>query len=112
MVDVTVTVEEYADIQNEGATLSDRDTIARCLQTADQHQLVAFVPRWLRDEKDVDAVICQPIEHETEKAYLVEVSGRDVWLPKSVITRFVATTDATIRIPQRGLSEFAGGETA
>ena len=109
---MTVTVEEYDDIDVEEATISDRDTIARCLQTADQDDIVAFVPSWLRDEKDVDAVIHERIEHETDKAYLVDIGGRDVWLPKSVITRFVAAPGVTIAIPQRGLGEFAGGETA
>lgn len=109
---MTVTVEEYGDINIEEATVSDQDTIARCLQTADQDDLVAFVPGWLRDEKDVEAVIHERIEHETDKAFLVDIGGRDVWLPKSVITRFVAATGASIAIPQRGLGEFAGGETA
>jgi len=109
---VTVTVEEYDDIDVEEATISDQDAIARCLQTADQDDLVAFVPSWLRDEKDVDAVIHERIEHETDKAYLVDIGGRDIWLPKSVITRLVAAPGATIAIPQRGLGEFTGGETA
>lgn len=109
---MTVTVTEYADIAVEESTISDRDTIARCLQTADQGDLVAFVPSWLRDEKDLSTVVSQPIEHETDKAYLVDVDGRDVWLPKSVITRFIAAPEASIAIPQRSIGEFAGGEMA
>lgn len=109
---MTITVEEYGDINVEEATISDRDAIARCLQTADQEDLVAYVPGWLRDEEDIGAVIHERIEHETDDAYLVEYDGRDVWLAKSVITRFIAAQGASISIPQRGLGEFAGGETA
>lgn len=107
-----ITVEEYDDIDVEEATISDQDAIARCLQTADQDDLVAFVRDWVREEEDIGAVIHERIEHETDKAYLVDIGGRDIWLAKSVITRFVAAPGATIAIPQRGLGEFAGGETA
>jgi len=107
-----ITVEEYDDIDIEEATISDQDAIARCLQTAGQGELVAFVPSWVREEEDIGAVINERIEHETDKAYLVDIGGRDVWLAKSVITRFVAASDVSISIPQRGLGEFTGGETA
>jgi len=107
-------VNEYDDIKaGDEMTASDRDAVARCLQSGLQDDdLVAFIPDWLREENDIGAVIEQPIEHETEKAYLVEIHDRDVWLPKSVITRFTAEPGTVIAIPQRGLGEFAGESNA
>ena len=107
---MAVVVEDYDDIDADGATASDRDAIARCLNNAGEDDLVAYVPRWLADEKDIDTVIAEPIEYSSEKAHLVEIHDRDVWLPKSVITRFVARE--RVGIPQRGLAEFAGGGQA
>jgi len=113
---VTTAVSEYGDIEADGGdfTISDRDAVARCLQTCGKghKQLIAYVPGWLADEKGIDTVVDEIIKHETENAYLVVIGGNDVWLPKSVITRFVPAAGATISIPQRGLGEFAGGESA
>jgi len=111
---VTTVVSQYGDIEADGEmTASDRDAVARRLQRdlADD-VLLAFIPGWLRAEKRVDSVISRLIEYETDRAYLVEIGGRDVWLPKSVITRFVAESGADINVPQRGLAEFAGGGQA
>jgi len=111
---VTTVVGQYGDIKADGEmAASDRDAVARCLQRdLGDDILVAYVPGWLREEKGVDSVISRPIEYETDKAYLVEVDGRDVWLPKSVVTRFVAESGADINVPQRGLAEFAGSGQA
>jgi hypothetical protein len=114
VVGVTTAVSEYEDIGgHEEMTTSDRDAMARCLQSGLRDDvLLAFVPRWLADEKDIATVVTQPIDHETDKAYLVTIDGRDVWLPKSVIERFVPTVNATISVPQRDLTDFAGGGEA
>jgi len=114
VVAVTTVVSQHGDIKADGGmTTSDRDAVARRLQRdlADD-VLLAFIPGGVREEKGVDSVISRLIKYETDKAFLVEIDGRDVWLPKSVITRFVAESGADINVPQRGLAEFVGGGQA
>jgi hypothetical protein len=38
------------------------------------------------------------IKHETEKAYLFVIDGKDVWLPKSVVQ--VNETDKEVTMPE------------
>jgi hypothetical protein len=38
------------------------------------------------------------IKHETEKAYLFVIDGKDVWLPKSVVQ--INETDKEVTLPE------------
>lgn len=113
--DYVTIVEGYADlISDPKLPGDDPDIIARELQErTGEDQLVAWLPEWLAEEKDIgtvgrsDHVVSGRVDHETEKAYLL-VDGRDeAWLPKSVIRVFRAAPGAEISIPQRGLTDYA-----
>lgn len=107
-----ITVESYADIAGERIPVSAKDAIVDELNrhAGRDDRLIAHVPEWIIDGSDVETVgnsnvISSPIEYETEKAYLIDP---DEWLPKSVITRFVAPADARISSPQRTLADVGG----
>lgn len=110
-------VDGYADlISNPKLRGDDPDVIARELQDVDEDYLVARLPDWIVDEKDVDTapgsdnVATGRVEHETNKAYLVAIGRNEVWLPKSVIRVFEAADGADLTVPQTGLAEFASAE--
>jgi hypothetical protein len=106
----------YADLISDPKLRGDDpDVIGRELQSSDDEEIVAWVPDWLVDEKDVDTVagsgnvLSGQVDYETEKAYLVVVGRDEAWLPKSVIRVFEATDEADLTVPQTGITEFGTG---
>ena len=112
-----VVIKGYADLISDSKLRGDDpDVVGRELQelggdTADH--VVAWLPDWLVDEKDVelvgrsDNVVSGQVAGETEKAYLVVVDGDEIWLPKSVIRVFRTTGDVDLEIPLTRLDSFA-----
>jgi hypothetical protein len=112
-----VVIKGYADLVSDAKLPGDDpDTVARELQAhgSDDDYLVAWIPDWLVDEKDIetngrsDNVVSGRVDYETEKAYLL-VDGDEVWLPKSVIRVYRVAGDVDLEIPQHGLTDFADG---
>ena len=113
------TVTSYGDLAADGSIdVRDVDAIAELLGEHGHKDdwLIAWVPAWILEEKDLDPapaskqVVHGRIEHETAKAYCVAAGRDDIWIPKSVIRVYERGTDAEIKIPRRGLSDFEGGE--
>ena len=111
-----ILVKGYADLISDSKLKGDdSDDVARELQDigGKDDYLVAWLPDWLADEKDLEPggrsenVVSGRIEHETEDAYLVQDGRNEAWLPKSVIRVYQAAPDAEISIPQRGLTDYA-----
>jgi hypothetical protein len=89
-----VVIKGYADLINDSKLRGDDpDVVGLELRElgGDTDHLVAWLPGWLVDEKDVELVgrsgnvVSGQVDYETEKAYLVVVDGDEIWLPKSVI---------------------------
>jgi hypothetical protein len=119
-----VIVDGYADLVADGTLRGlEPDIVARELQARDAsadgdgNGIVAVLPDWLRDEKELEPVgrstriVSGRVDHETPKAYLVVDGATEAWLPKSVIRVYRAATDATLEIPQQGLLEFDEADT-
>ncbi len=113
-----VVIKGYADlISDPKLPGDDPDIVARELQAhgGDDDYLVAWLPDWLVDEKDVellgrsDNLVSGRVDYETEKAYLLLADGDEVWLPKSVIRVYRVAGDVDLEIPQHGLADFADG---
>lgn len=115
----TIVVEGYPDLAaDRKLSLREADAVSIALRTipAREEYLVAWVEDWVLADKDLDPVesgtqvVSGRIEAETDKAYLL-ADGRDqAWLPKSVMRVYRAAPDADLAIPQRQVSDFAGGE--
>ncbi|WP_147302027.1 hypothetical protein [Haloferax sp. Atlit-4N] len=113
-----ILIKGYADlISDRKLSGDDPDTVARELQAngGDDDYLVAWLPDWLVDEKDVellgrsDNLVSGRVDHETEKAYLLLADGDEVWLPKSVIRVYRVSGGGDLEIPQHGLTDFTNG---
>ena len=113
-----IVIKGYADLISDGKLSGDDpDVVARELQAhgGDDDYLVAWLPDWLVDEKDVellgrsDSLVSGRVDYETEKAYLLLTDGDEVWLPKSVIRAYRVADDIDLEIPQHGLADFADG---
>jgi hypothetical protein len=111
-----VDVKGYADLISDSKLRGDDpDVVGRELQDlgGDTDYLVAWLPGWLVDEKDVelvgrsDNVVSGQVDYETEKAYLVVVDGDEIWLPKSVIRVYRTAGDVDLEIPLTRLDRFA-----
>ena len=111
-----VVIKGYADLISDAKLRGDDpDIVARELQANGENDdyLVAWLPDWLVDEKDVeplgrsDNVVSGRVDYETEKAYLVVVDGDEIWLPKSVIRVYRVAGDIDLEIPQNNLDSFA-----
>lgn len=111
----TVTVKGYADlISDDKLSGDDPDIVARELEDvgAEDEYLVAWLPRWLVDEKDLEPIdrsehiVSGLIDHETEKAFLVKDGRDEAWLPKSVIRVYRLAGANEIEIPQHGLADY------
>jgi len=114
--DDPVVVKGYADLASDRNLKGDEpDVVARELQDVggEEEYLVAWIPDWLAEEKDLEPVgrsenvISGRIDHETEDAYLVKDGRDDAWLPKSVIRLYRLAPEAEISIPQRGVTDYA-----
>ena len=98
----TVTVSSYGDlISDDALTVASADAVAQALN--DGVEFVAHVPEWLFGAKGFDpgpeGILTGPLVYESEKAYLVEIEGKDVWLPKSAIRVYEAAPDAQLYTP-------------
>jgi len=91
MTDGETLVKGYADLVSDGKLHGDDpDIVARELQDVggEDEFLVAWLPDWLVDEKDLDTVgrsehvVSGRVDHETEDAYLVKDGRDEAWLPK------------------------------
>ena len=111
-----VDVKGYADLISDSKLRGDDpDVVGRELQDlgGDTDYLVAWLPGWLVDEKDVelvgrsDNVVSGQVDYETEKAFLVVVDGDEIWLPKSVIRVYRTAGDVDLEIPLTRLDSFA-----
>ena len=111
-----VDVKGYADLISDSKLRGDDpDVVGRELQDlgGDTDYLVAWLPGWLVDEKDVELVgrshnvVSGRVDYETEKAYLVVVDGDEIWLPKSVIRVYRTAGDVDLEIPLTTLDRFA-----
>jgi len=111
-----VVIEGYADLINDSKLRGDDpDVVGLELRElgGDTDHLVAWLPGWLVDEKDVelvgrsDNVVSGQVDYETEKAYLVVVDGDEIWLPKSVIRVYRTAGDVDLEIPLTRLDSFA-----
>ena len=118
---VEIAVEGYADLVSDRKLAGrDADLVAQELTAyADvEDGIVAWVPEWILDEKDIDTVgrsehvVSGRVDAETDKAYLVVSGHADAWLPKSVIRVYRLTPGLSeIHVPQRDLGAFAGGDS-
>lgn len=98
------TVANYGELISDSVlNIEAADAVARALEN--NAEFVAYLPEWLAEEKatagygDCDRVIAGVIEHETDRAYLVSVSGVEDWLPKSQLHVFESAPDAAIVVP-------------
>jgi hypothetical protein len=114
--DSPVVAKGYADLVSDPKLEGDDpDDVARELQDVggEEEYLVAWLPDWLAEEKDLkpvgrsENVVSGRIDHETEDAYLVKSGRDDAWLPKSVIRVYWLAPGVEISIPQRGLTDYA-----
>ena len=113
----TIFVDGYADLASDRKLHGmDPDVVARELSEHGHKSdwMVCWIQDWVFDEKPIEPVdgsqqlISGRIEAETDKAYLIAVGRDEVWLPKSVLRRYV--TDAEeISVPQHGLTDFGEG---
>jgi len=111
-----VVIKGYSDlISDSNLRGDDPDVVGLKLQElgGDTDHVVAWLPGWLVDEKDVepvgrsDNVVSGQVDYETEKAYLVVVDGYEIWLPKSVIRVYRTAGDVDLEIPLTRLDRFA-----
>jgi len=111
-----VVIKGYADLARDSKLRGDDpDAVGLELQDlgGDTDSLVAWLPDWLVDEKDVelvgrsDNVVSGQVAGETEKAFLVVVDGDEIWLPKSVIRVYRTAGDVDLEIPVTRLDSFA-----
>jgi len=114
-----VVIKGYADLISDSKLRGDDpDAVGLKLQElgGDTDYLVAWLPDWLVDEKDVelvgrsDNVVSGQVDYETEKAYLVVVDGDEIWLPKSAIRVYRTAGDVDLEIPLTRLDSFASNE--
>lgn len=115
MSDDVVTVGGYEDVLGQdGLSTQDELAIVDALSTADDDQLVVWVPDWLAAENDLEAagssdqVFVGSVGHRTKKAILLEQPPVEDWIPKSQAVLFERAPDATLSTPQQTL----GGEQA
>jgi len=110
---MTVTVAIHEDIYRAHEDIGGRDVQAVVAALDSDHEVVAWVPDWLLDDKAIEPqtrkanVVVGALEHETDRAWLVSDSnGQDAWLPKSVAVRFErADGGEEIATPQTRLDE-------
>ena len=123
MTDGPTVVKGYADLISDAKLHGDDpDIVARELEdlTGQDDYIVAWLPDWLVEEKDIEPigrsehVVSGPVDHETEKAYLLVTDSGEVWLPKSVIREYRVAGDVEFTIPQTGLADYStdGGGSA
>lgn len=100
------TVDGYADLIAHGSlNVARADAVARALSDTDA-DVAILAPEWVLDSSDLSPthhpeVVGVAVEHETGKAYLVDASGNQDWLPKSEIEVFEAE-DSAVAVPGSG----------
>jgi len=110
---MTVTVAIHEDIYRAHEDIGGRDVQAVVDALDSDHEVVAWVPEWLLEDKAVEPqsrqtnVVVGTLETETDKAWCVsDGEGREAWLPKSVAVQFErADGGEEIDTPQTRLDE-------
>lgn len=120
MSDRHVVVSEYADL-DRAPDVSDRERQrVATIFTEQSWEYVVWVPEWLLDEKDIEAVESSDhlavgdVGDYSEKAWSFGQPHRNQprtqYLPKSQVVVFERARGVeTVATPQAGLAAFAGG---
>lgn len=112
-----VVVEQYSDLAaaKRGLTPRQVDVIVTAFNDGTEAALV--IEEWAADKdlptaENCRAVYLGRVVKSSEKAWRFASGKKVAWLPKSLTTLFENDLVGGVETPQRGLGEFAGGESA